>query len=75
MSELDKAGIPAHEYEFRAWHPRTGETIMLEFPELIKYHDDYQLQRKDENGNWDTFLLSASTSDDDTHQEDLPDAT
>jgi hypothetical protein len=43
---------------------------MLQQPELIKYHNDYQLQKRDENGRWDTFLLSASTSDEDTHQED-----
>lgn len=71
MSELDNAGQHAKELEFRAWHPKTKDVIMLERPEMIKYHNDYQLQRRDENGNWDTFLLSASTSDDDTHQEDL----
>lgn len=73
MTELDKAGKPAKEYEFRAWNPKTRDVIMLEQPELIKYHADYQLQKKDENGKWDTFLLSASTSDEDTHQEDLED--
>lgn len=71
MTDLDKAHKPAKEYDFRAWHPHTKDKIMLEYPELIRYHDGYQLQKKDENGNWDTFLLSASTSDDDTHQEDL----
>ena len=73
MSELDKAGQPAKEYEFRAWHPQTRDVIMLERPELIRYHNDYQLQRRDPDDptKWDTFLLSASTSDEDTHQEDL----
>lgn len=69
-SQLDRASIPAKELEFRAWNPKTRDVIMLEQPELIKYHDDYQLQKRDENGKWDTFLLSASTSDEDTHQED-----
>jgi 4'-phosphopantetheinyl transferase EntD len=71
MTNLDQSGKPAKESEFRAWHPRTRDVIYLEQPELIKYHPDYQLQKKDENGKWDTFLLSASTSDEDTHQEDL----
>jgi hypothetical protein len=73
MTDLDKAGKPAKDYDFRAYHPRTRDVIMLERPELIRYHDDYQLQKRDENGKWDTYLLSASTSDEDTHQEDLPD--
>jgi len=73
MSELDKAGKPAKEYEFRAWRPSDRDVIMLERPELIRYHDGYQLQKRDENGKWDTFLLSAATSDNDTHQEDLED--
>lgn len=73
MSDLDKAGMPAKDYEFRAWHPKTRDVIMLEHPELIKYHDGYQLQKRDANDptKWDTFLLSASTSDADTHQEDI----
>lgn len=70
-SQLDRASIPAKELEFRAWHPRSRDVIMLEQPEMIRYHDGYQLQKKDENGKWDTFLLSAATSDEDTHQEDL----
>lgn len=75
MTDLDKAGTPAKDYDFRAWNPRTRDVIMLEQPELIKYHDGYQLQKRDENGKWDTFLLSADPSDEDTHQEDLPDET
>ena len=75
MSELDKAGTPAKSYDFRAWDPQTRDVIMLERPELIRYHDGYQLQKRDENGNWDTFLLTADPSDADTHQEDLPDTT
>lgn len=73
MTELDKSGTHAAESEFRAWHPRTRDTIYLEQPELIRYHDGYQLQKRDENGKWDTFLLSADPSDGDTHQEDLED--
>lgn len=70
-SQLDRADIPAKSLEFRAWNPKTRDAIMLEQPELIRYHDEYQLQKRDENGKWDTFLLSASTSDEDTHQEDI----
>jgi hypothetical protein len=72
-TQLDRAAIPARELEFRAYNPRTRDVIMLEQPEMIKYHSDYQLQRRDENGKWDTFLLSASTSDKDTFQENLED--
>ena len=73
MSELDKAGQPAKDYDFRAWNPRTRDVIMLEQPELIRYHDGYQLQKRDENDRtkWDTYLLSADTSDADTHQENI----
>lgn len=71
MSELDKADTPAKTLEFRAWHPKTKDVIMLEAPEYIRYHDGYQLQKRDEDGKWDTFLLSASTSDDDTPQENI----
>ncbi|AZS06614.1 hypothetical protein SEA_JACOREN57_48 [Mycobacterium phage JacoRen57] len=71
MTELDKAGQPAKEYEFRAWHPKTRDVIMLEQPELIRYHDEYQLQKRNDNGTWSTFLLSADPDDEDTSQEDL----
>lgn len=71
MTELDNSGQHAKNLEFRAWHPKTRDVIMLQQPELIKYHDGYQLQKRDENGKWDTFLLSASTSDNDTQQEDI----
>lgn len=71
MTELDKSGTHAAESEFRAWNPQTQDAIYLEQPELIRYHDNYQLQKRDENGKWDTFLLSANPSDGDTHQEDL----
>lgn len=70
-TQLDRANIPAKELEFRAWNPKTRDVIMLEQPETIKHFPDYQLQRRDDNGKWDTFLLSASTSDEDTHQEDI----
>lgn len=52
MTDLDKAGQPAKEYEYRAWNPQTGDVIYLENPTLIKYHPGYKLQTKDENGNW-----------------------
>ena len=71
MTEQDRADIPAKDSEFRAWHPRTKDVIYLQQPELIRYHDGYQLQKKDENGKWDTFLLSADPSDEDAHQEDI----
>lgn len=72
-SRLDRAGIPASTLEFRAWHPQTQEVIMLEQPELIQYYDGYQLQKRDADDptKWDTFLLSADPSDEDTHQEDI----
>lgn len=73
MTEQDRAHVHAKDEEFRAWHPGTKEVIMLQMPELIKHFPDYQLQKKDENGKWDTFLLSTSTSDDDAQEEDLED--
>lgn len=75
MTELDKADKPAKSYDFRAWHPQTHDVIMLEQPELIRYHDGYQLQKRDADDptKWDTFLLSVEPSDKDTHQEDLED--
>lgn len=71
MTELDQSDQPAKDSEFRAIHPRTRDVVYLQQPELIKYHPDYQLQRRDENGKWDTFLFSASTSDDDAHEENV----
>ena len=64
MTEQDRANKPAKDLEFRAWHPKTHDVIMLQMPELIRHFPDYQLQRKDENGKWDTFLLSANPDDD-----------
>lgn len=63
MTEQDRAGIPAKESEFRAWNPRTRDIVYLQAPEIIKHFPDYILQRKSENGNWDTFLLPESDSD------------
>lgn len=71
MTEQDRAGIPAKQSEFRAWHPQTRDVIYLQAPEYIRYHPDYQLQKRDENGTWGTFLLSEA-EDGDTHQENLP---
>lgn len=52
MTDLDKADTPAKDYKYRAWNPTNGDVIYLEDPKLIKYHDGYKLQTKDENGNW-----------------------
>ncbi len=74
MTEQDRSGIPANKSEFRAWRPKDGDIIYLQMPELIRYHDGYQLQKRDANDptKWDTFLLSADPTDGDTHQEDIP---
>ena len=67
MTELDKAGQPAKEYEYRAWNPKTRDAIMLEAPELIRFHTDYKLQKRDNDGNW----ADATAPTDDAHQEDI----
>ena len=65
MTDLDRAAQPAKDYEYRAYHSRTRDVIMLEQPELIKYHDGYQLQKRGEDGKW------AAASLNDTHPEDV----
>lgn len=65
-SQLDRASIPAKELEYRAWNARTRDAIMLEQPDMIRYHTGYQLQKRDEDGKW----ISATASDDNAHAED-----
>jgi len=52
MTDLDKAGMPAKDYEYRAFNPRNRDAIMLEDPSYVKYHPGYKLQKRDNNGHW-----------------------
>lgn len=47
--------VHAKELKQRAWNPETKQHIMLETPELIKYHekDGYVLQVRNEAGDWE----------------------
>ena len=65
MTEQDRAGQPAKDEQFRAWHPKTRESIMLQMPELIQYHPGYILQKKDENDQW------AAYTPEEPHKEDV----
>ena len=68
MTEQDRAGKPAKELEFRAVNPKTKDVIMLQTPDLIRYHTGYNLQKKkDEDGKWNAHDPAAEES----HAEDI----
>lgn len=72
MTEQDRANTPAKDEQFRAWHPKTRDVIMLQMPELIQYHPGYILQKKDDNDQWAAYKPAPA---EDAHPEDVEDQT
>ena len=55
MTEQDRAGIPANECKYRAIDRRQTppKIIMLQSADLIKYHPDFVLERRNADGVWE----------------------
>jgi len=66
MTNLDQADEPAKNSEYRGLNPKTRDVIFLERPDFIKYHPDYNLQKRDEYGNW----VAATVPSEDAPSED-----
>jgi hypothetical protein len=45
---------PGREISYRAYNKQNQDFILLQYPDLIKYHraGGYVLQKKDESGAW-----------------------
>ena len=69
MTEQDRAATPAKDEQFRAWHPKTKDVIMLQMPELIQYHPGYILQKKDDNDQWAAYKPADAAEE--PHEEDV----
>lgn len=55
MTEQDRASIPASECKYRAVDrsKTPPKIIMLQSADLIKYHPDYALERRNADGVWE----------------------
>ncbi|AGI12320.1 hypothetical protein FF47_49 [Mycobacterium phage FF47] len=55
MTEQDQ---PDRKLIWRAYNYKSGDKIMLQYPDLIRYHTEsgYVLQKQDEDGNWTDHL-------------------
>lgn len=56
MTEQDRADIPANECKYRAIDRSKNppKIIMLQSAELIKYHPDCKLERRNADGVWES---------------------
>lgn len=56
MTEQDRAGIPAAECKYRAINRSVtpADVIMLQTPDLIKYHPNHKLERRNAEGIWES---------------------
>ncbi len=61
MTEQDRADIPASDCKYRAIDRSKNppRVIMLQSADLIKYHPDYTLERRNSDGQWEASPSTA----------------